>query len=1310
MSFDNSRITFNSWNDYLGVVMQQGRVQLDSDWNEFQAELLRRLQAGTLDLIGQGSANGAGGSIAAYSTAGRAVYPASMPNSFQIRILNRFGRHYILIGAGRVYVDGILVENHGPSDTAQWDPILAELSNSYPGAGFEGIGYTNQPYYPGVASPAGGTYLAYLDVWQRPVTYIEDSQLVDAAVGVDTTGRLQTVWQVKLFPVPAGTDCTTPDAAIPGWLGAIAGSSGRLSSNVVSTTPSGPCCITPNTGYTGLENQLYRVEVHQDSASGSPTFKWSRDDASVMTAVTAIATVSNTAGANVCQLTVDSLGRDQVLGFNPGDWVEIVDDWLELNGQAGELHLIDSVTASSKTIVLDSPLASSGSFPVDSNGLTIAERHTRIRKWNQAGTVYDVNQNAVVTLGAGSNGGDIPITPGGPAIVLENGVTVAFDLVGSGGFKVGDYWCFAARAADGKVEILQQAPPLGIHHHYARLATLTFPAGNSSLGPLESTRLANLTLPDGGSSVEPLDCRTPWPPQSEGCCGCTVTVDPAELAASGTTLQQVADQFKGLSTESVICLKPGTYLLDQPLRLTSAHSNLTIRACQDGQAILQANAGSESAFVDGMVVMDAVVCLTLSGIAFTVPIVSVNAATLPGGFGGIPFASLDGDVQALVGNLSVSIGLRPIGCSQLTIERCSFTSDFERYRQLDAMILQKGGGTKGATPFGVFILATGESATFQIEDNTFDGGPGTFAGFLLAPSVSLLTAAPAQAAPATAPAQASPMKVMTTPASGRKKAVAKARVIDRQPPPDYLTVTDPVGSKFGTDTGNYGTIGTILGEGTALAAVAANGGSVIASDADGIVFDGNDFADMTLAALLVIESNQVSFTNNSVEVCTAGLWIVAPTELLDLELDPQNVTLIGLTLAMGYPLPSNLSTAPASVPPAPAAVRVYAGPTPYLDSNQNTWLPDASATSVLSITGSSWTYPNPGSALVPISLALPGATDQPLYQYERAGPSTFTFTGLPTGFYTITLKLAEIYYGAANPTGTRYFGVSINGVPVIADLNIADDVGQPGVATDKVFRNVVPSAGGQIVVDFTAGTQGTDPTPKIDAISVLPQWDGSNPLSGVAGKEFASVFGGSVALRNFFVQLAEVGQQAFTDYVGTAFDLRITGNEMEHLKAPALLILGDDQAANAKASALVLSGNRMDASVSVSLPSNFLDTQASPAVYRIFATVAPFAYFYSVAAVTNTTKCLVTGNIIANNGKSHGPLGNIDEFTDRVSLNVDNTDAVTDMHGRVGLFPGIAISGNILQGALLCKPEFYEGNPLIPYPPLPWFRLNTITV
>ena len=38
MSFDSSRFTFNPWNDFLGVVMQQGRVQLDSSLLHDDAE------------------------------------------------------------------------------------------------------------------------------------------------------------------------------------------------------------------------------------------------------------------------------------------------------------------------------------------------------------------------------------------------------------------------------------------------------------------------------------------------------------------------------------------------------------------------------------------------------------------------------------------------------------------------------------------------------------------------------------------------------------------------------------------------------------------------------------------------------------------------------------------------------------------------------------------------------------------------------------------------------------------------------------------------------------------------------------------------------------------------------------------------------------------------------------------------------------------------------------------------------------------------------------------------------------------------
>src|SRR5580704_19313502 len=146
MSFDISRRMFDAWKNYCGIVMQQGRVQLDSDWNEWLDELARRMQAETLDTIG---ATGV---------------PAATPSAFQINVDNSLSPPRITIGYGRIYVDGILAENHPPKGSAQWDPALAEWSASPQPP----VLVDNQPWLPAgpmVPFPTtGGLYLFYLDV------------------------------------------------------------------------------------------------------------------------------------------------------------------------------------------------------------------------------------------------------------------------------------------------------------------------------------------------------------------------------------------------------------------------------------------------------------------------------------------------------------------------------------------------------------------------------------------------------------------------------------------------------------------------------------------------------------------------------------------------------------------------------------------------------------------------------------------------------------------------------------------------------------------------------------------------------------------------------------------------------------------------------------------------------------------------------------------------------------------------------------------------------------------------------------------
>ncbi|MFZ0420291.1 MAG: DUF6519 domain-containing protein [Candidatus Sulfotelmatobacter sp.] len=553
MSFDNSRFTFDPWRNFSGVVMEQGRVQLDADWNEWLAEVSRRIQANTLDIMGH------------------AVYPATTPYAFLITVSSSGGKNSISIGPGRMYVDGLLAENHGQYATAQWDPALAEMSGSPqpqppsppPPSTANFIDYTNQPYYPGATLPTdNGSYIFYLDVWTRPITWLEDPHLVDKAVGIDTTGRLQTVWQVKYKCNSGGWTCSTPDSQI--WKPPTPG---VLTTGVVPNASSGPCCLTAGTGYTGVENQFYRVEIHQKgspvTSSSAPTpypvpagiatatFKWSRENASVETGVTAISSGKDTANATVSVLSVMSLGRDQVLGFSAGDWIEILDDWSELWGNPGVLCQIDQVNVSPPTITLTSTLNTTStaantnpaSFPIDSSNTVnpnalYPDRHTRIRRWDQKGKVYESDGKTVwVDLSVSGSTGDIPVPPPGTTLILEDGITVTFNTNSSGdaaggAFNVGDFWTFAARTADGSVEKLAAVPPRGIHHHYTKLSTVNFSVPSAP------------------------DCRTEWPPTASAGCSscCTYTVG---QGGQYSTIQAAISNLP--STGGEICILPGRY-------------------------------------------------------------------------------------------------------------------------------------------------------------------------------------------------------------------------------------------------------------------------------------------------------------------------------------------------------------------------------------------------------------------------------------------------------------------------------------------------------------------------------------------------------------------------------------------------------------------------------------------------------------------------------------------------------------------------------------------------------------------------------
>lgn len=545
MSGDYSRIAFDPWLDDHTVLLEQGRPLTDRDWNDQALLLNRRIQAGTLD------------------TVGTAVVPMETPEGFEILADNG----NLTIGRGRIYVHGLLAENHGTAPDAgalSWDPKLAELFGTAP------LNYDEQPYYPNPDPlPTGGTHVAYLDVWQREVTRFIRPDLVERALGVDTSTRLQTVWQVKLHQGNADTLCSTPLEQLAGWLPDHGPTSGRLS---VTTAPvpgqPDPCQVPPTDGYKGLENQLYRLEIHQGGELGTATFKWSRDNASVEAAVVEIPSLT--------QLVVDSVGKDDVLGFSGGDWIEITDDWLELHGQPGLLRRIatsNGVDAATRTITLDTALTA-GLFPTDAQNAPDPARHTRIRRWDQKNSIVNAAGVEIQNLDDAASDGAIDVPADGAQILLEHNIVVSFSTSETDGvFHSGDYWVFSARAIDATVEELVEAPPRGIHHHYTKLAVVNFPDNE-------------------------IDCRLFWPPTMAAPpgetpteeCGCTFCVTPDSHGSGELTIQDAINQVmeRGGGT---ICLDVGDYKLDQALQISGGQSlrmigkGMASRLQSDGRAL-----------------------------------------------------------------------------------------------------------------------------------------------------------------------------------------------------------------------------------------------------------------------------------------------------------------------------------------------------------------------------------------------------------------------------------------------------------------------------------------------------------------------------------------------------------------------------------------------------------------------------------------------------------------------------------------------------------------------------------------------------
>jgi hypothetical protein len=404
MKGDYSRFDFvqRHWREkhYSGVQTQQGRVTpLDSEWNE-QLDIQRYIDETTRrDVIGPSGTPEQDNGFAISVTPG----PAGT----------------VRIGDGRYYVDGILCEND------RLVPI------------------TEQPNWPGFQLPrAPGFYVAYLDVWQRHITALEDPEIREVALGgPDTATRMQTTWRVglqQLTPANPGDPSPTCAQLGPSWRpeGVPATPSFLRARAVPSPDSDDPCILPAQAGYRRLENQLYRVEIHDGSdAAGGSTFKWSRDNGIV---------ASRLIGIDGMTLTVADPGKDRSLSFAPGQWVELSDATRVLQERPGELVRLSRV---------------------EDNALTVEE-------W-PSGAPPELDDQATVRRWDSRGATPVELATWTP---LEDGVEVEL----RGPFRSGDYWTIPARTNIGGVLwplVPDTAEPAaeerhGIRHHYCALAIL----------------------------------------------------------------------------------------------------------------------------------------------------------------------------------------------------------------------------------------------------------------------------------------------------------------------------------------------------------------------------------------------------------------------------------------------------------------------------------------------------------------------------------------------------------------------------------------------------------------------------------------------------------------------------------------------------------------------------------------------------------------------------------------------------------------------------------------------------------------------
>lgn len=431
MSGDFTRDSFDPSKNFTRVLMQQGRPQLDADWNEQIAIFWRYWRGFVEDLIGPyaGPADRCGFDII---TQDDPELKAQDSLRSKLKAPTDF-----LVSPGRFYVNGILCENH---EHFPYDSKVAASEQSWP-------------------PQKNALYLIYLDVWERNVSALEDAAIPEPALGgLDTCIRTKVMWRVRTWKLPEPLSRGVPpdfsekkdlwQIIVRSWHPAPRG---HLKARLL-TADGG---ALSGSGFRGLQNQLYRIEIHDGGSlsNSQPTFKMSRENGSVEFRI-----VSPIKDKTV---TLESMGRDARFGLKNGNWVEIVAPHAHAN-MPGPLRKVQRVDISARQVQLDQPPPPS----FDDRQPLLLRRWDHVAGDSKSGLQLKEEGAVIIKEGSGEQSW----------LTLENGLQIQFQRSSpANSYITGDYWLIPARVATGGILWPQDGaypaavPPHGVEHYYAPL-------------------------------------------------------------------------------------------------------------------------------------------------------------------------------------------------------------------------------------------------------------------------------------------------------------------------------------------------------------------------------------------------------------------------------------------------------------------------------------------------------------------------------------------------------------------------------------------------------------------------------------------------------------------------------------------------------------------------------------------------------------------------------------------------------------------------------------------------------------------------